>query len=450
MAISVAAQPKLSDTSVYSTMASVAAISMLERHAQQRSQVLKAHPMALQTRQHPLRHWLLRDDKQADIRMPEWLEVEFSASLSNMGALEGVFQIRMGTCTLWNLPFSLLTALQTPTQSKQNPNIWTIPLSLSLFLQNRGIHTLVTQFTTIEYYVEIAGGPDISNISLITSDTFLNSDTRTFMTSHSFANRVLSLESVRHTADDPLHYSIPLLGFRGVSRGYFIEGTNVSNIRRLTLSVGRNDVADEDDTTPAEYIPLWNLTGPMLERLAEPVSDRCFFLPFEMHRSYKDPCTDEDSILTNNGTQSLNMHQQEAGSIQLTLDFLQEPEQSNIGIHSLNVNMLKYVQGCVGLVHGSLGTLVRPKPINNQPTVICWLPKERPLDTDKNTECPTSHEEIGSGAQYYLCGECRYQFMGSEQMRDYIQRTAKCPMCRADWSDWSVYTNTPTNLRGDV
>ena len=66
--------------------------------------------------------------------------------------------------------------------------------------------------------------------------------------------------------------------------------------------------------------------------------------------------------------------------------------------------------------------------------------------TQKNTECPISLEVIKKGKQYCTCKQCSYNF-SKEEIKTHFKTQNKnnhditCPMCRAKWSDKTIYIN---------
>lgn len=67
----------------------------------------------------------------------------------------------------------------------------------------------------------------------------------------------------------------------------------------------------------------------------------------------------------------------------------------------------------------------------------------KPINIDKNTECPISYEEIKYGDKYFICTNCKYNFI-EQAILTHLTRNKLCPMCRSTWSDYCVYINKET------
>lgn len=68
------------------------------------------------------------------------------------------------------------------------------------------------------------------------------------------------------------------------------------------------------------------------------------------------------------------------------------------------------------------------------------------LITQRNTECPISLEVIKKGDEYCICTQCLYNFSKEElkthfKTQNQINHDITCPMCRAKWSDETIYIN---------
>lgn len=81
--------------------------------------------------------------------------------------------------------------------------------------------------------------------------------------------------------------------------------------------------------------------------------------------------------------------------------------------------------------------------LNQIDNIDSWITVYRIIkETDRNTECPISLEIINPNSQYCICAECKYNFSKNEIKTAFeTHNQYKCPMCRADWTDKTVYIN---------
>ena len=75
-----------------------------------------------------------------------------------------------------------------------------------------------------------------------------------------------------------------------------------------------------------------------------------------------------------------------------------------------------------------------------------YLPTINKLITQRNTECPISLEVIKKGDEYCICEQCLYNFSKEELKKHFKTQNQNnhnitCPMCRAKWSDETIYIN---------
>ena len=71
-----------------------------------------------------------------------------------------------------------------------------------------------------------------------------------------------------------------------------------------------------------------------------------------------------------------------------------------------------------------------------------WIIVYRIIDNmDQNNECPISLEIIKTGDSYCKCIQCKYNFC-KEQLKISLDKNNRCPLCRTQWTDETVYVNT--------
>lgn len=72
-----------------------------------------------------------------------------------------------------------------------------------------------------------------------------------------------------------------------------------------------------------------------------------------------------------------------------------------------------------------------------------WQSEVKPLNKNKNTECPISLETFKENDKYCVCLQCNYNF-GFDVLTKYFctQLIMKCPTCRKQWGNCTVYVNS--------
>jgi hypothetical protein len=68
------------------------------------------------------------------------------------------------------------------------------------------------------------------------------------------------------------------------------------------------------------------------------------------------------------------------------------------------------------------------------------------LETDRNMECPINLELIKLNDQYCRCTQCKHNF-SKEALIESFKTNHTCPMCRAEWSDKTLYVNKNEEIK---
>ena len=78
------------------------------------------------------------------------------------------------------------------------------------------------------------------------------------------------------------------------------------------------------------------------------------------------------------------------------------------------------------------------KPLTN---IFNWPKVNKVLPQNaRNRECPISYELINKNNSYCSCTTCSYNFL-YKTLEKALLNNFECPMCRADWTDKTVYIN---------
>jgi hypothetical protein len=68
------------------------------------------------------------------------------------------------------------------------------------------------------------------------------------------------------------------------------------------------------------------------------------------------------------------------------------------------------------------------------------------LETDRNMDCPINLDAIKLNDQYCRCTQCKYNF-SKEALIESFKTNYTCPMCRAEWSDKTLYVNKNEEIK---
>jgi hypothetical protein len=367
--------------------------------------------------------YTLTPPRTADIQIPEWLTLEFETPQASIESWSSAsFVIEMSNRSIWNLPLSLLMNIKPPTQSRTNPCVWTIPLSMDVFLRGDGIRLLNMQCSEIKYSLSCQGITQIpSSIKLGCLNTFLQTQVRQDLSARREQNNpIFQIESHTETASEPqINYQFTL-PFTGCSFGYFIS--EASNITNFTCCVNGH--------------ALFSYSGTMLKHIGEWMGNTVF-IPFLPNWRIHSPPGNLFSMDT------LPYVNQDRVTMSVRLEF-QEP-QTKVRVHSFLATFLRYFQGMTdvgfgsGRISASTSTsFVFPEGDESEEEHD-WTPENRPLNHEKNAECPISMVSLAN-RDYALCYICHHQFE-IEAIQRHLSQDRRCPICRGHWTNYNRYSD---------
>jgi len=82
-------------------------------------------------------------------------------------------------------------------------------------------------------------------------------------------------------------------------------------------------------------------------------------------------------------------------------------------------------------------------------TNIQWKYIKRKINLTKNNECPVSFIKFESECEYCVCATCKYNIDAKTLQKCFMEISKSCPMCRSEWTDFTIYINNLDNESSD-
>jgi len=393
--------------------------------------------------------------RNADIIIPEYLELEFSDpdrfNISDVKKL--ILNMEIGGQTVQQLPLSLLINLNEPIicDEKMYINLCFDMLFGDLKLIGLAYHDVRFKFLQNESL------NCISSYGIVSKLTYLDRQERREMSQRACEDIIqqISFIDIKTDINDSSQtsdiYELRRLPFCHISKGFFIECENVDNLNNIYLKFNGNDRFD--------------LNRFLIRTKCKKINQNLLYFPFNYGKEYT-----ERTIQSFEG--SPNFSRMDITSLTLIFD----TAINNVKIYSLQSNIYRQANGMGGLafssdlccdtidlrnntlpisrgpVYISSGDNNRrnPTPLvdlsNNVITSITYSePINKPILEIDVSNCPISSEPIVIGDKYMSCHQCKNCF-SEIAMKQWLetrrphQRT--CPLCRVQWSNYEIYINS--------
>ena len=80
---------------------------------------------------------------------------------------------------------------------------------------------------------------------------------------------------------------------------------------------------------------------------------------------------------------------------------------------------------------------------------VKWKYVNKIINLTKNNECPISFIKFESGCKYCVCTTCKYNINADILEKCFAEGNECCPMCRSEWTDFTIYINNFDNDLSD-
>lgn len=295
---------------------------------------------------------------------------------------------------------------------------------------NDDLYLIALQYHRVKCYLKLDRFDFISDCSLVLEYKYLSTNTRRDIAQNSHEKYLQLFQSSYTELTQPTNSITQNLPFDLISKGLLIE-TDINNVSSIRLKLNG--------------INRWDYNSTMLKLYSRQISPGIFYIPFNS----KIDLFNKDITTYRSGLNFSRIDQAE-----FTINFSQPV--TKLGVHSLYFNILRIMSGMAGLAfsaHASIEISTSNMP-HAQPTL--WPFSSNPITTStivwnrvnkillglKNTDCPITYNPINTGDEYCVCSTCKYNFSKTAFIDTCVYSNKyKCPICRSQWTDWTIYTN---------
>lgn len=335
------------------------------------------------------------------------------------------FIIEIGGQEIWKLRIDMLCYLE-PCKQRNNNIYVKIPDYIV-----RDIKLVCLQFHNIVYKIENITDEIFNDIKLISSNTFLSNDDRQNITQTRQTTLIQQIESVYVVQNTRVSSIEKRLNFSNVTKGYFIQG-NIDKLTEFSLYLNNNCrlMLNED----------------MINLYCFKISDKLLYISLDNTNNIKD--MRPESFIG-------GFNQSRIDNINIKLTY-SEP-QDRCALHSLTCNTSIIHNGMFSLMMASSShiryetgndpvSLPPPTRIHNSTNTIEWKYENIPINNERNTMCPISHEELIPNCKYCCCHQCKTKF-DEQRLKTWLNSRKTCPICRVVWNNYTVFTNNTDDNR---
>jgi hypothetical protein len=377
--------------------------------------------------------------RYCDIVMPECLEFIMNANYSRE---EFLTELKKTTLTLKiasepeiQFPLNLLINLSEPTYCDNKIYVKThfetffgnIP---HLAIQYNLVQISLSNFINLSQFIERFG--------LMCKLTFLDTEERHNMAQNDFKRVFQELSwiefNMRNIIIDNNIYNFHT-NFESVSKGFFIECNNINNLSEIQLLV-------QDSTV------RFCLNKFLIQTKCVKINENMLYFPFNADKSYTDTSTE---------SYEGGINFSRIDNPRLILKFT-EPI-NNIKIYNVGSKIFEKFEGTIQICDSnpfqsgiidynnqsrtpifSSADFYRIKKPNYKEPIVKLI--------DGTFTCPIACEDIGVGAKYLSCHQCKNNF-SEIAIKKWIESKKTCPTCRVNWNNFQIYINGEADVSND-
>lgn len=356
--------------------------------------------------------------RDCDTKCPEYLEIELNPNIDRNNfkniCHKVCFEMEIGREKILNIPLRFMMYLK---NYEICDNKFYISIPFQMFCNDINLACLV--FHEVKFKLTNTEN-NFTSCKLISKGIYYDDPIRSEMARNYSENIIQQLASTEISCPNQKNKFKYRMRFQNIHKGFFIECENVDEINEIKLQLNGYDRT------------FYNRF--LVRTKCIKINQHLLYFPLNYDKSYTDR--------TSEGFEgSLNLSRINSSIFNIKLHNLQ----SKICIYGLTSNMLRYGSGMAGLAFRSFSTHDYEEYNesgyygNNIVSIIY-----KPITNNDKLTCCITHEDIYVNARYMSCSHCSNIFDEASIKSWFIQRphNKKCPMCRANWSDFNVYINS--------
>lgn len=381
-----------------------------------------------------------RMERDCDIKIPEYLEIELSPNI-NIENFKTIchricLELEIGAQKILSIPLRFMLHLKNY-ELCDNKIYISIPFNLfinEMKLISLDLHSIRFVLTNIENH--------FTSCKLISKGIYYDSNIRRNMVLNNHEEIIQQLRSTEIIATNPKDEFLYKIPFDGIHKGFYIECENVDEVNEISLSLNEN----------IRFI--YNRF--LIRTKCVKISQQLLYLPMNFDKTQHDR--------TSEGFEgSINLSRIDQSLLKIKFDNLH----SRVCIYGLGSNILRHIGGMGGVAYNysftshdikdyqENGLYYVSNPIfssasqnltlqNPNSNVISNSNVIYKLITDNDKlSCCITYEDISVNARYMGCEECHNNFNEDSINQWFSQRPHRktCPMCRVNWTDFNIYIN---------
>ena len=377
-------------------------------------------------------------NRSCDTKLPEYLEFELSPNITieNFKTIchKVCFEMTIGGSKILSIPLRFMIHHKNY-EICDNKIYITIPYELfcnDIKLICLAFHDVRFTLTNIENVFR--------SCKLTSKGVFYDGEIRRQMAQNQHDEIIQQLASIEITSPNPKNEFKYVIPFNGIHKGFYIESENIDEINEISLKLNGQDRF------------IYNRF--LVRTKCVKISQQLLYLPFNFDKSYQDR--------SSTGFEgSINLSRIDSVVLNIKLDTLN----SKICLYGLGSNIFRTGNGMGGLAFSDPNInhhycdyqengiyieyhnpIVDSVPDMQRQTIT--EPIENIIyklitDNDK-IMCCISHEDFDVNARYMSCA-CCYNNYNEDSIKQWFRQRPhqkKCPMCRANWTDFNIYINS--------
>lgn len=375
-------------------------------------------------------------ESNCDTKSPEYLEIELNPNIDrnnfNNICHKVCLEMEIGRQSIFTIPLRFMMYLK---NYEICDNKFYISIHFQMFCDD--IKLICLQYHEVRFKLTNTEN-NFTSCNLISKGIYYDSPIRrTIMSLRNHGHIIQTLASTEISCPNQRNEFKYRMPFDSIHKGFFIECENVDEINEIKLQLNNNDRM------------FYNRF--LVRTKCVKINQQLLYFPLNYDKSY----TDRTSVGFEG---SLNLNRIGSSILNIKLDNLQ----SKICIYGLGSNILRYNSGMAGLEYSfsssshdyeeynqseyytrheqnnyiNLTTDVNGNIIEN----IIY----KPITNNDKLTCCITHEDIYVNAHYMSCSRCSNNFDKNSIKSWFRQKphNKKCPICRENWSDFSVYINS--------
>lgn len=378
---------------------------------------------------------ILRMERRCDTKCPEYLEIELNPNIdrNNFNDIchKVCLEMEIGGQRILNIPLRFMMYLK---NYEICDNKFYISIPFQMFCDDIKLTCLL--YHEVRFKLTNTEN-NFTSCNLISKGIYYDNPIRIEMVQNNHGYIIQTLASTEISCPNQRNEFKYRIQFDSIHKGFFIECENVDEINEIKLQLNNN------------VRTFYNRF--LVRTKCVKINQQLLYFPLNYDKSYTDR--------TSEGFEgSLNLSRIDSTILNIKLDNLQ----SKICIYGLGSNILRYRDGMAGLTHSFSSSVHNYEEYNQsvyhtrheQNNYINFTTDVsgnnivniiyKPITNNEKLLCSITQEDISVNTRYMNCSQCNNNFdeYCIKSWFRQIPHNKKCPMCRANWSDFNVYINS--------